>query len=236
MTTTNEKQNSRRLGAVIFVALVIMAAGGLGNRWLENALVAVDARPVALPQPLASFPHEIGVWRGVDVALDERVLEVAGNDDQIYRRYSEASTRNTIDFYLAFAAHPAKMLGHRPRVCYPANGWTHVETTKETVLLPEGGSLECLVHYFTRNDPEFRGIVVLNYYILQGRHITDWHDFWGPRWRMPNLWRDPNFYVAQIQICSPLKNISGRRQTEDLVRQFAGQVAAKITAILPIGK
>ena len=240
-----KKAQSGRVNRVtVVVALGVLLAGGLGQRWVERLLIAADETPVALKRPLSEFPMQIGPWQGTDVPMDKRVLEVAGNDAQIYRRYVNADTHEMVDFYLAFAVRPAKMLGHRPQVCYPAHGWTPAGTRTEHLPLADGKTLECLVHRFTRKGGSEGGeaglstgadeaVVVLNYYVISGRYTTEWTDFWGPKWRLPNLARDPSIYVAQVQVSAAPRDVAGVDRAEELVTRFAFEVIPKIEGLLP---
>ncbi len=227
--------NSLRLapGAVALAAAVVVV-GGLGQRGIEQLLVAADAVPVALARPLSSLPMQVGPWRGTDVPMDKRVIEVAGNDAQVYRRYQNQQTGEVVDFYLAFAARPAKMLGHRPRVCYPAHGWMPVgEPHRQPIALPGGDGFDVLIDRFAKEQPSPEAIVVLNYYILGGRYVTAWTDFWGPRWRLPNLSRDPNIYVAQIQVTARATDPARSASAEDLVKRFVAEMAGRVGQLLP---
>ncbi len=224
----------RRRGWASAVAAVVLLGGGLGQRWLDRLLVAADAVPVALARPLSSLPMQIGPWRGTDVPMSRRVIEVAGNDDQVYRRYVNEETREVVDFYLAFAARPAKMLSHRPQVCYPAHGWAPAgEPRGDRVTTADGTAIECLIHRFARQQPTAEAVVVLNYYIIGGRYATEWTEFWGPRWRLPNLSRDPTVYVAQVQVTCGMSDGSRNASAEDLVKRFAGEIGANVAAMLP---
>lgn len=241
LVMVDNKGHSRRVRRVTVVAgLGVLLAGGLGQRWVERLLIAADETPVALKRPLSEFPMRIGPWQGADVPMDKRVLEVAGNDAQVYRRYLNTETREVVDFYLAFAVRPAKMLGHRPQVCYPAHGWVPTGSRPERLLLADGKELECLVFRFTRKSSVVglggsgeEAMVVLNYYIVAGRYTTEWTDFWGPKWRLPNLSRDPRIYVAQVQISAAPRDARGLNDAEGLVKRFAVSVRSMIEETLP---
>lgn len=191
----------------------------------------LTGEPVRLERPLSTLPLTIGEWKGVELSMDKRVVEVAGCDDYVYRRYVDASTNRTVDLYVAYAARPANMLGHRPEVCYPTHGWATGPVRKLTLTLPDGRPLECLVRQVSRADGSARPMVVLNYYIVQGRHLTDWTDFWGPRWRMPNLARDPSFYVTQVQVTVPVS--TSPATAEALAAEFAAAAATAVGELMP---
>lgn len=212
---------------------VALVGTGLTYRWFTRVTGASSPEPVMLEHPLATLPLRLGDWSGVDVPIDGRILDVAGTDDYVNRRYVEDGSNESVNFYLGYCSRPAKMLGHRPRVCYPANGWAHEKTRAESVALADGTTLDCLVHSFTRERPLRGALIVLNYYVLRGQHTTDWADFWGPKLRRPNLSRDPAFYVAQIQISCGVIMTSDYGPAEEAVKRFAAAAAPHCDAILP---
>lgn len=219
------------MGAI--AACCLLLAGGAGQWWLERVLVAVDAAAVKLDQPLSTLPLRLGEWEGTEIPLDKRVIEVAGADDHVSRRYVKDKTGEYVDLYVSYAARPAKMLSHRPEVCYVAHGWMHVETRPSKFVAADGRTVNCLVHRFARQDPFPQTVVVLNYYILRGRYTTEWTDFWGPEWRLPNLSRDPNFYVAQVQLSTGVPVGLTETTAENLIRALAARVAPEVDRLIP---
>jgi len=225
----------RRLTGVVVVWCVILAAVGFAHKRLSRDERQASAR-VLLDHPLSTLPMRIGVWEGIDVPMDRRVLEVAGSDDYVNRRYIDPISGQFVDFHLAYTARPANMLGHRPSVCYPAQGWRNEEQRVVRVRLADGGEIDCLRHRFIREQPDYEGLVVLNYYILQGRPTADWTDFWGPKWRRRNLTNDPNFYVAQVQVASPVLVPALFERGEQTVQRFAEAVGPLVRKVLPGGE
>ncbi len=101
-------------------------------------------------------------------------------------------------------------------------------------MLSDGNTSDCLMHRFSKSRPDGAAtVVVLNYYILRGQHATEWTDFWGPRWRMPNLARDPTFYVAQVQVVAGVRDQTSVQRAEKLAKRFAAEIAAPVRALLP---
>lgn len=229
---TRRTRNSL-ISSTVFWAVILVAFGGV-RRWVDAVLIAPDAVPIVLERPLSSLPMTFGMWEGHDVPIDTAVLRVAGTDDHVSRMYQDIRAGAAVNLYFAYTAQPVKMLGHRPDVCYPANGWQHLSTEKVEIPLSAGNRLEALVHQFTRDAPHAEGLVVLNYYILQGRHTTEWTDFWGPRWRVPNFARDPNYYVAQVQIAATAMVPAMFDRARESVMRFAAAVADEIDFLLPM--
>ncbi len=216
------------------VACGLMLLGvGVVNHWAHQVWVAASDVAVALDRPLSAIPLRIGTWEGVDVPLDEGVARITGADDYINRSYVDRRSNGLISLYVAYSARPVKMAGHRPQVCYPANGWRLKRTESDTLTLSDGAELKFLVHQFTRRAVWAEGIAVLNYYVLAGQHTTDWTDFRGLSWRRPNLTRDVSHYVAQVQVASGCDDTGDCAEAERRVRRFAGEVAPIVDAMLP---
>ncbi len=232
LTRMNEVPRSRNVRVAVVVCCLVLLGAGVADRWLHA--VKGSSTPAVLDQPLSALPLRIGSWEGIEVPLDQRILEVAGTDDYVNRHYVDQGSGQVVDLYLAYVSRPAKMLGHRPRVCYPAHGWTHIATKSDHVVLANGKELDCLIHHFTRGRLDTDNLVVLNYYVLQGRHTTEWTDFWGPQWRRPNLSRDASFYVAQAQFASEVTVPPLYKQAEEAVKRFAAEVIPHVNALLPL--
>lgn len=215
------------------ICLGLLVGDGVANRWLNRMIDGPESRAVKLDKPLSTLPLQIGTWKGVDIPMDQRVIEVAGCDDYVNRRYTDEATGQSVTLYVAYAARPARMISHRPQVCFPANGWQPAGERVDKITLPDGKTLDCRIHHFRKNDPDPQAVVVLNYYILQGRYTTDWTDFWGVKWRMPNLMKDPNFYVVQVQISSMGSDVSLMERTEGVVKTFTTEVVKQVDSLLP---
>ena len=178
----------------------------LGSGWLYqksahylNALSDVKVMPVI---PLDRFPYQVGTWQGTDSPISETVLKVAANDDYLSRYYVDSNRHLQATVYVAYTAEPRRMLGHRPRVCYVGSGWIH-DGTEEQIFETSGiRRIPCLIHRFHKTDLDYQDIVVLNYYIVNGKPTSDHKSFSGLRWRRPKMENGQFDYVAQVQISS----------------------------------
>ncbi len=216
------------------VACCSMLVGvGLVNHWAHEKWVAASDVAIELDRPLETIPLRIGTWDGVDVLLEDGVVRIAGADDYINRNYIDKNSKGVVSLYVAYTARPGKMAGHRPQVCYPTNGWRHERTESATTSRADQKELAFLVHQFTRRTVWDEQIVVLNYYVLAGRHITDVEEFKGLHWRGPNLARDVSHYVAQVQIAGDCHATRGCAEAENRVTRFAGEVAPLVESLLP---
>jgi EpsI family protein len=212
--------NWRPWAVVIAVLLAGGAAYRLGIRALQPAL---DSK-IVLPIPLADFPTTIGDWTGEDRPFTPEVARVAGNDDYLHRVYTNAVTNEAASLYIAYSGRPRTMLGHRPTVCYRAQGWVHDETREDGLVFADGDTIPCLIHRFHKPDGDAGRVVVLNYYVLNGVPTNEESRFAGFGWRRPNVAGDPAFYVAQVQVSSG---------SEAAVRTLAAATAERILDFLP---
>jgi hypothetical protein len=170
---------------------------------------------IELPVSLNAIANEIGNWVGQDVPIPDNIQRIAGNDDFLNRVYTHQTTKDQVNVYIAYSAHPRTMLGHKPEKCYVGSGWTHESTENSTVITRSGKTISCLIHRFGKTIPENQKVVVLNYYLLNGQITSDERNFSGIGLRTPNIAGDPARYVAQVQISSVLEN-SVRLAAEDM--------------------
>jgi hypothetical protein len=201
--------------------MVLLVVIGIGYRLMATKMNVIVTTPVKLDVPLSQFPKRIGRWVGRDVPISETVLEVAANDDFLSRLYVNESNNQWANVYIAYTARPRTMLGHRPQVCYPANGWTHENMEHVQVISNSGRTINCLLHNFQKSFPKTEKIVVLNFYIVNGQITDDESVFSGVGWRTPNVDGHPARYVAQVQISSLLE-MSVRSAAKDFTDLVLG--------------
>ncbi|MBN1341546.1 MAG: exosortase-associated EpsI family protein [Phycisphaerae bacterium] len=215
------------------LAVAPIIGAGVLARWMHSVWDApLAVRSEATPS-FSSVPLKLGPWIGADLPMDRRVLQTARNDAYLHRRYVHENSGQFVYVYLAFTMTPSHMLGHRPRECYPANGWTHMTTQTTEAALEGDRRLPCLVHEFAQYQPVYQGLVVVNYYVLDGRTTNDWTEFWGPRWRVARASIGPMRYVAQIQVGRTFTDRSNRSRAEEQVRDFVCLLAPEIDRLLP---
>ncbi len=191
-------------------AVVLLIVSGIVYRVLASHLKYTVETPISLPVPLGAFPSQVGNWVGTDLAIlntTKEYMEEHFADDFLSRRYINATTQAWADVYIVYcSSQPGGILGHRPRVCYPARGWIHDSTEPSQIISRAGRQILCLIHRFHKPAPMYHETVVLNFYILNGQLTVDENDFSGPLGRKPNIAGNPARYVTQVQISSVLEN------------------------------
>ena len=204
---------------VWILAVVLLVSAGITYRVLASALSRIINAPITLPVALNTFPLQIDNWTGRDLPIPNTTKEYMERhfaDDYLSRRYINDATKAWADVYVVYcSSRPGGILGHRPRVCYPAYGWIQDSTEPSQFVSRTGRQIPCLIHRFHKPAPTHNQTVVLNFYILNGRLTADENDFSSPLGRRPNIAGDPARYVAQVQISSVLEN-SVRAMAKDI--------------------
>lgn len=202
------------------VAALLLTAAGEAYRTLSSRVMGADAAPIRLPVPLQELPREIAGWKGEDLPIPETTqMYMRRNfaDDYVSRRFLNRARSLWADVYTVYCSSKiGGILGHRPGVCFPNNGWIHDGTTPSEIVARSGRPISCLIHRFHKPAPAYQEVVVLSFYVLNGQITLTEDDFSGIMGRRPNLSGDPARYVAQIQISS-LYEHSVRTAAADLV-------------------
>lgn len=205
---------------VWILAVVLLVSAGITYRILASGLERVVSRTIKLPVPLSTFPLQLGNWSGEDRAIPSTTLEYMKKnfaDDYFSRQYVNSITKARADVYVVYcSSRPGGILGHRPRVCYKGYGWIHDSTQIEQFISRGGQQIPYLIHRFHMPAPMNDQIVVLNFYILNGRPTANEKDFSSLFGRKLNIAGDLAQYVAQVQISSKLEN-SVRMMAKDVV-------------------
>ena len=214
--------------AACVVCSGLLVASGVLYRRLVVQWRGTGAIEIKLPVPLEDLPKEIQGWQGQDMpipATTEAYMRQNFADDFVSRRYQNLQKGVWADLYVVYcASRPSGILGHRPAICYPGNGWIHDSTEPSHITTLRGRDVPCLIHRFHMPAPDYREAVVLNFYLANGQVTTDEDSFIKTLGRRPNTEGDFKRYVAQIQISSIM---------ETPVRMAAADVIDTILDFLP---
>ncbi len=118
---------------------------------------------------LASFPLELKTWAGRDIPIPDYVLKTLGPGEFLQRTYTDQMTRDpNVDLYLAyFPNNPLSR--HLPQDCLEASGWSPVESSTATLMLPGDTAFPAKL-YLIAKGPDRQ--LVLFWYSAQGRRVA----------------------------------------------------------------
>ncbi len=217
--SSGEKSLKLSIWILWALAVITIIVSGMGYRVLANRFKLTNA-PIKLPVPLSAFPIQMGNWVGSELpipATTREYMEENFADDFFSRRYVNSAEGIWADVYMVYcSSRPSGILGHRPGVCYPAHGWQHQNTERTQLVSKAGRQVDCLVERFQKNALALDEVVVMSFYVRNGRITANEGDFSGVFGRKPNIARDPSHYVAQVQISSVLES-SVRKAAHDII-------------------
>jgi hypothetical protein len=207
--------DSKTLGGISgwfiwILAALLLVLSGVTYRLLTSHLELIFNTPVSLPVPLSNFPKKVGNWVGKDLVIPNITMEYMEKyftDDFLSRQYINDFDKRWANVYVVYcSSRPAGILGHQPRVCYPANGWIFESIDSVQIRSLSGRQMNCAIQRFNKSNSTHEQIVVLNFYILNGQITANESDFSNLFGRRPNIAGDPAQYVAQVQISSTLES------------------------------
>lgn len=101
---------------------------------------AMMNRPQAIPDRpgLATFPLEVGAWRGQPSSVDARTQDILDSSDYFLADFVHETDGGVVNLWVAYYDQQVKQAAlHTPQQCLPGAGWEFVSLS--TVGAPVGG-------------------------------------------------------------------------------------------------
>ena len=160
------------LGTILLVVVTV-----LGSLALPQRAEAIPER-----QRFASFPLEVGSWRGRPGALEQIYVDALKFDDYFLADYTDAEER-AINFYVAYYGSQRKgQSAHSPRSCLPGGGWEIADLSQRRI---EGVRINGHALTVNRTEIHYGEQKQLVYYWFQQRdrvitneYLVKWYLFW----------------------------------------------------------
>lgn len=89
-----------------------------------------------------TLPHEVGVWTGEKIAVTQRERDTLSKDTEFARRVYTDLEHDQILVSIVLSGEDMASSIHRPERCLPAQGWNVESSTRRTIRLQNGKSLE----------------------------------------------------------------------------------------------
>jgi len=213
--------------AAIAVGMVLLA--GAGYRLMARHLARPSGETALTSDALAQLPLSFDGWSGRDMPLTASVVRATGTDAHVNRTYRRR--RDQVGLFLAYGIRARDLAPHRPEVCYPGSGWTLQQARPVDLPAADGSVLPCTLYRFNRGGGEVGGhnVVVLNFYIVDGRICPDVSGLRRQAWRGPSGIR----YLAQVQITCAGDMLTDLAAAESTTVAFAHEAAPRIRALFP---
>lgn len=204
------------------VALLIAAAGLYlhGRSTVEN-----------LPprKALASFPDQVGKWKGTTQPISDKFLAVLGPGDYSQRIYEAPGQNQYIDLFLAYV--PNQRTGdwlHSPKHCLPGAGWAPVASTLMPLARPGGGQI-IVNRYVIAKGPDRQ--LVLYWYQAHNRVVAS--EYWAKFYLMEDALRLNRTDGALVRVITPVPSSESLSSGERRAADFAEQILPILDEYIP---
>ena len=149
----------------LWITVALLLSATLGLRTLSHGT------PMVLRIKLDNFPQQVGIWKGVDIAIDQDVQEVLGASDLLNRVYRDSQNRNSIGLFVGyFGSQQRGGAIHSPKNCLPGAGWTALQGGLAAIDIPGYPEPVNVNRYIIQKGLDKQ--LVLYWYQSQGRIIA----------------------------------------------------------------
>jgi len=225
------KSNKRNNVCAFTLVFAVMLISGLEYRHLARTLARPVQKMTLSKGTLAVLPINIGAWHGKDLPLNDEAAGMRDAADYLNRSYTRHAGTERVELFIRFGSRTRDLMPHRPEVCFPGNGWSQKKSTEILLQLSNDRRLACRLYQFDRQGLECGSIVVLNYYIIDGRICPDTSNLKLRALRGS----EGRTYLAQVQIASFVDICSDSEAAERSVKAFAKASADVIQKVfLPL--
>jgi EpsI family protein len=179
-------------------------------------------------KPLATFPKQIGDWKGIESRFDQKIYDVLGVDDSFLCDYFAPNNRQ-VNLYIGFYKSQREgELIHSPKHCMPGGGWNIVLNQLEEIPVPGANPAKEKVIKLLLHKGKDRQMV-LYWFQARGRYVSSeymqkiylvWDSIFKNR-------TDESF----IRLISPITGTEA--QTLDMMKGFALDLIPLLKEYLP---
>lgn len=144
--------------------LVVVFAGKL---YADERSQIIPPRP-----PLATFPLQLGEWRGTPGSVERNILRRLGSSDQLLVDYGKSGVP-PVNFWIAYYEEQVSDAAiHSPKDCLPAGGWEYVDirAIEAPIARPDGRSFELNRALISKGSEE---MLVYYWVDMRGRQLTN---------------------------------------------------------------
>ncbi len=197
------------------------------------AALYVHRRSVAEQLPprkdLASFPDQIGEWRGTRQNIAAEVLEVLGPGEYSQRLYQNPNESRYVDLFVAYV--PNQRTGdwlHSPKHCLPGAGWVPVVSNRISLARPGGGQI-IVSRYVIAKGLDRQ--VVLYWYQAHGRVVAS--EYWAKFYLVEDAIRLNRTDGALVRVITPVSGSESLEGGERAAVGFAEQILPILDEYIP---
>jgi EpsI family protein len=210
--------NIANLQRARFWMLVVMLIGV--TLFLRSRTGAENVPP---RRELASFPLQVGEWKGREFLISEDIREVLGDGDFLQRTYRRSPDEPYIEFFIAYF--PTQRTGstiHSPKNCLPGSGWLPIESAHVPLRRPDGVTIS--VNRFIIQRGTNRQVVL---YWYQSHDRVEASEYWAKFFLVADAIRLNRTDAALVRFITP-------QASGESIESAQGRATSFIEVVLPI--
>jgi len=181
-------------------------------------------------ESLASFPHQFGAWRGVDVPIPEDQLEVLGAGDFLLRVYRNGQVQEPyVDMFVAYF--PSQRAGdtiHSPKNCLPGAGWAPVKADRISIAIPGQAPFAANRYVIAKGSDRQ---LVLYWYWAHGRAVAS--EYWAKVYLVSDSIRLNRSDGSMVRFTTPLPPGEPINVAQQRLLSFAAGAVSQLTPYVP---
>ena len=178
---------------------------------------------------LASFPGQIGEWRGTRRSIPAEILDVLGPGEYSQQVYQNPSDGHSVDLFLAYV--PNQRTGdwlHSPKHCLPGAGWVPVVSDRTSLARPGGGQITVNRYVIAKGADRQ---LVLYWYQAHGRVVAS--EYWAKLYLVEDAIRLNRTDGALVRVITPVNNSESLESGERRAVEFAAQLLPILDEYIP---
>ena len=201
---------------------------------VATAVVVIRAdrqEEVPLRASFATFPMQLGDWRGVpQPRMSEQVEKVLGADDYLTRAYY-LPDRSGIGLFIGYWK--SQRQGdtiHSPLNCLPGAGWEPMSSGHLTFADPRQGEPLTVNRVVIQKGLEKQ--LVLYWYQSHGRIVAS--EYWGRLYLMADAMRLNRTDGSIVRVIAPVgSGADAEARAEQSALRFVGELLPRLESFLP---
>ena len=179
-------------------------------------------------EELASFPLNLGDWRGANLSIPPEVREVLGEGDfldRIYRRPGEPALEVFVAY---FTSQRTGSTLHSPRNCLPGAGWTPLDHSLIRLPGPGGNAIAVNRYVIAKGLDQ---AVVLYWYYAHGRVVAN--EYWAKFYLVADSVRMNRSDGALVRIITSVSQGDRLAAAQQRAVEFAQQLVPLVEKYVP---
>lgn len=213
----------RKTWIVAVLCLALLAAIGI-SQW--SAPSAQDAQPYhqRVSQVVQGWPHELGVWSGVDEPVPAAATELLAPNAVLHRTYRDHAAGRSATLMIVQCRDARNLAGHFPPICYPAHGWRLEHQSPRRWRCGEALLIDGMEYIFSYGGVAgSQRMSVANFMILPDGRIAP--DMAAVR-RVAADYKQRHFGAAQVQVLTDarLPDRQRDRMIAELIHEHRGVI------------